>query len=175
MAGYTVFKDVNIFSFLSKKEETYNDLIKQTGKKAVKMSGVGRGGERVPGLAPGPGPQGSGLPALRASLAPLVLYSKNLVPSLKEVSQTLRSKGHMSRPPSEEAPGRLPNPQRFSISEEREPWDAQDYHPLIFQNAHITFVNEETSLLGEETSRSSLEDNLAGRRGPRKKQRLRCP
>lgn len=36
-------KDVNIFSFLSKKEETYNDLIKQIGKKAMKTGGVGAG------------------------------------------------------------------------------------------------------------------------------------
>lgn len=53
MAGNTASKDINILSFLSKKEETYNDLIKQIGKKAMKTSG---GGERVPGLGPGPGP-----------------------------------------------------------------------------------------------------------------------
>lgn len=184
VAGSAASKDVNIFSFLSKKEETYNDLIKQIGKKAMKTSGAG---ERVPGLGPGPGPglgpgsgpgpgpgpglgpQEGGLPAVPASLAPLVFYSKNRVPSLEEVSQTLRNKGHVSRPPGEEdeagSPGGgSPTSEVFvnqldRISEEGEPWDAQDYHPLIFQNPNITFVNEEAS-------KSSLEDNLAGEEGP---------
>lgn len=184
MAAHTASKDVNIFSFLSKKEETYNDLIKQIGKKAMKTSG---GGERGPGPGPGlgPGPQGNGVPAIPASLAPLVLYSKNRVPSLEEVSQTLRSKGHVSRPPSEEAraepPGDgSPTPEVFinqldRISEEGEPWDARDYHPLIFQNASITFVNEETSLLDEETSKSSLEDNLAGEERPQEEAEAEVP
>ncbi|XP_036172794.1 potassium channel subfamily K member 5 [Myotis myotis] len=198
MAGGAASKDVNIFSFLSKKEETYNDLIKQIGKKAMKTSG---GGERSPGtgprtgpgpgpgpgpgLGPGPGPQGDGLPGVPASLAPLVFYSKNRVPSLEEVSQTLRSKGHVSRAPSEEAgagppEGSSPTSEVFinqldRISEEGEPWDAQDYHPLIFQNPNITFVNEETGLLDEETSKSSLEDNLAGEEPPQEEAEAQAP
>ncbi|XP_047652251.1 potassium channel subfamily K member 5 isoform X3 [Phacochoerus africanus] len=169
VAGSTAAKDINIFSFLSKKEETYNDLIKQIGKKAMKTGG---GGERIPG----PGPQGGGLPALPSSLAPLAVYSKNRVPSLEEVSQTLRSKGHISRPPGEEAVAGGPKEvsptsevsinQLDRISEEGEPWDAQDYHPLIFQNANITFVSAEASLSDEETSKSSLEDNLAQEERP---------
>ncbi|KAI5766815.1 KCNK5 [Gulo gulo luscus] len=171
VTGSTASKDVNIFSFLSKKEETYNDLIKQIGKKAMKTSGAG---ERVP--APGLGPQGGGLPVLPTSLSPLVVYSKNRVPSLEEVSQTLRSKGHVSRPPSEEAgagPPKEGSPtsevfinQLDRISEEGEPWDAQDYHPLIFQNVSVTFANEEAGLSDEETSKSSIEDNLAGEERP---------
>lgn len=171
VAGGAASKDINIFSFLSKKEETYNDLIKQIGKKAMKTGG---GGERVPG--PGLGPQGDGLTALPTSLAPLVVYSKNRVPSLEEVSQTLRSKGHVSRPPGEEAGAGPPEEgsptsevlinQLDRISEEGEPWDAQDYHPLIFQNVSITFVNEEAGLSDEDTSKSSLEDNLVGEERP---------
>lgn len=178
IAGNAASKDVNIFSFLSKKEETYNDLIKQIGKKAMKTSG---GGDR----GPGPGPQGNGLPAIPASLAPLVLYSKNRVPSLEEVSQTLRNKGHVSRPPSEEAGAESPEdgspaPEAFNnqldrISEEGEPWDAQDYHPLIFQDTSITFVNEETSLLDEDTSKSSLEDHLAREERPQEEAEAEAP
>lgn len=161
VASSSASKDINIFSFLSKKEETYNDLIKQIGKKAMKASGPG---DRVPGQ----GPQADGLPALPASLAPLVVYSKNRVPSLEEVSQTLRSKGHVSKTPGEESGERpeedgseaLTN-QLDRISEEGEPWDAKDYHPLIFQTANIDFVHEEVGLSDEETSKSSLEDNLA--------------
>ncbi|EPY76679.1 potassium channel subfamily K member 5 [Camelus ferus] len=132
VAGSAGSKDVNIFSFLSKKEETYNDLIKQIGKKAMKTSG---GGER-----------------------------------------TLRSKGHMARPPDEEVeagPTEQGSPtsevfinQLDRISEEGELWNAQDYHPLIFQDTNITFVNEEAGVSDEETSKSSLEDNLAGEERP---------
>lgn len=174
MAGSTASKDVNIFSFLSKKEETYNDLIKQIGKKAMKTSG---GGERVPGPGHGLGPQGGdGLPSIPASLAPLVVYSKNRVPSLEEVSQTLRNKGHVSRPLGEDAAAQTPKEgyptsevfinQLDRISEEGEPWEALDYHPLIFQNANITFENEETGLSDEETSKSSVEDNLTSKEQP---------
>ncbi|XP_011799739.1 PREDICTED: potassium channel subfamily K member 5 [Colobus angolensis palliatus] len=180
--GSTASKDVNIFSFLSKKEETYNDLIKQIGKKAMKASG---GGETGPGPGPGLGPQGGGLPALPPSLAPLVVYSKNRMPTLEEVSQTLRSKGHVSRPPDEEAVARAPEdsspaPEVFMnqldrISEECEPWDAQDYHPLIFQDASITFVNAEAGLSDEETSKSSLEDNLAGEESPQQGAEAKAP
>ncbi|KAB0392213.1 hypothetical protein E2I00_012632, partial [Balaenoptera physalus] len=120
---------------------------------------------------------GGGLTALPTSLSPLVVYSKNRVPSMEEVSQTLRSKGHMSRPPGEEAGAGPPeegspasevfiNP-LDRISEEGEPWDAQDYHPLIFQNVNITFVSEEAGLSDEDASKSSLEDNLAGEERPR--------
>lgn len=196
MAGSTASKDINIFSFLSKKEETYNDLIKQIGKKAMKTSG---GGEKVLGMGPGPvlgpgqgpepgpgpGPQGGGLADVPASLAPLVFYSKNRVPSLEEVSQTLRSKGHVSRPPSEEAGAEPPEGgspasevfvnQLDRISEEGEPWDAQDYQPLIFQNDNISYVNEETGLLDEETSKSSLEDNLTGEERPQQEAEAEVP
>ncbi|XP_053458264.1 potassium channel subfamily K member 5 [Nycticebus coucang] len=180
VAGSGTSKDVNIFSFLSKKEETYNDLIKQIGKKAMKTS---RGGERGP--APGRGTQDSGLPALPPSLVPLVVYSKNRVPSLEEVSQTLRSKGHVSKTPGEEAATRAPEDgfptsemfinQLDRISEEGEPWDAQDYHPLISQNANITFVNEEAGLSDEETSKSSLEDNLAEEERPEQRPEAEVP
>ncbi|KAM6186575.1 potassium channel subfamily K member 5 [Rhynchocyon petersi] len=178
ITGNAASKDVNIFSFLSKKEETYNDLIKQIGKKAMKTSG---GGEKVPG----PGPPGGGLPGVPASLAPLVAYSKSRVPSLEEVSQTLRSKGHVSRPVGEEPETEPPKdgsqtPEVFinqldRISEEGEPWDAQDYHPLIFQNVNITFMREEAGLSDEETSKSSLDDNLAEEEQPQKGAETEAP
>ncbi|XP_058162659.1 potassium channel subfamily K member 5 [Dasypus novemcinctus] len=170
VAGGAASKDVNIFGFLSKKEETYNDLIKQIGKKALKT-----GGERAPGPGPRLAPEGGGLPALPASLEPLVGYAKTRVPSLEEVSQTLRAKGHMSRPPGEEAGAPADAPptaeaflnQLERISEEGEPWVAQDYHPLIFHRVGgVAFAREEAGLSDEDTSKSSLEDNLAGEERP---------
>lgn len=180
MTGNATSKDVNIFSFLSKKEETYNDLIKQIGKKAMKTGG---GGERVLGPGPRLGSQGNGLPAIPASLAPLVVYSKTRGPSLEEVSQTLRTKGHVSRPPGKEAEdpeAGSPTSEAFSnqldrISEEGEPWGALDYQPLIFQDPNPTFVSEEAGLLDEETSKSSLEDTLAGEGQPQEGPTAQAP
>ncbi|XP_051852839.1 potassium channel subfamily K member 5 [Antechinus flavipes] len=166
MASSGGVKDVNIFSFLSKKEETYNDLIKQIGKKGLKTSGGS--GERAIG------PE-RGRPALPAApVGPLAIYTKTRVPSYEEVSQTLRLKGHISRPqvaeigegpPSDNinSPSTVFVNQLDRISEEEgEAWDARDCHPLIFENANITFVNEEGGLSDEDTSKSSLDDNLAG-------------
>ncbi|XP_043858023.1 potassium channel subfamily K member 5 [Dromiciops gliroides] len=159
-------KDVNIFSFLSKKEETYNDLIKQIGKKGLKTSGGS--GERVGG----PDSARSALPA--PPVGPLAIYTKARVPSFEEVSQTLRLKGHVSRsqggdmgegPPSDSTntTSTVFVNQLDRISEEEsEAWDARDSRPLIFENANITFVNEEGGLSDEDTSKSSLDDNLAG-------------
>ncbi|XP_072498098.1 potassium channel subfamily K member 5 [Notamacropus eugenii] len=162
-------KDVNIFSFLSKKEETYNDLIKQIGKKGLKTSGGG--GERAVG------PE-SGRPALPSSpVGPMAIYTKTRVPSYEEVSQTLRLKGHVSRSQGGDA-GEGPHSDNTHTSstvfvnqldriseEESEAWDARDCRPLIFENANITFVSEEGGLSDEDTSKSSLDDNLAGEEG----------
>lgn len=180
MTGATAAKDINILSFLSKKEETYNDLIKQIGKKAMKTSGAG---ERVLGPSLGGSPV-PGLPGVPASLAPLVMYSKSRTPSLEEVSQTLRSKGHVSRPPNEEGGVGPPEdePPAASeglsshldrISEEGEPWDAQDYHPLISQSA--ASLAQDTGLSDEDTSKSSLEDTLAGEKRPPERPETEVP
>ncbi|XP_008591668.1 PREDICTED: potassium channel subfamily K member 5-like [Galeopterus variegatus] len=166
------------YSFITISTIGFGDFVAVSGQQTF----AGAPGRRSvfwalrPPAGPGLSPQGNGLPALPTALAPLGVYSKNWVPSLEGVSQTLRSKGHVSRPPGEEArvgPPEADSPssevlvnQLDRISEEGEPWDAQDYHPLISQNASVAFVNKEAGFSDEETSKSSLEDNLVGEERP---------
>ncbi|KAL8185626.1 UNVERIFIED_CONTAM: Potassium channel subfamily K member 5 [Gekko kuhli] len=155
-------KDVNIFSFLSKKEETYNDLIKQIGKKALKTNNDRnlKAEQAIPAIQ-------------RGSTDMKVMYTKNKLFDYDEVSLNLQN-CHVMRHLTDKHVGNSPVEgsvfvnQLDRISEEEgEAWDSRDYRPLIFENANITFVNEddddeeEDLSDDEETSKSSLDDNLA--------------
>lgn len=157
-------KDVNIFSFLSKKEETYNDLIKQIGKKALKTNSDRnlKAEQAIPALQHG-------------STDMKVMYTKNKLFDYDEVSLNLQN-CHVMRHLTDKHVGNSPVEgsvfvnQLDRISEEEgEAWDSRDYRPLIFENANITFVNEddddddeeEDLSDDEETSKSSMDDNLA--------------
>ncbi|XP_053238907.1 potassium channel subfamily K member 5 [Podarcis raffonei] len=153
-------KDVNIFSFLSKKQETYNDLIKQIGKKGLKTSNDKiLNGEPVK-------------PALQHSSQDVkVMYTRSKLFDYDEVSLGLQN-FHVMRHLTDRRIGDSPIEgsgfvnQLDRISEEEgEAWDSRDYRPLIFENANITFVNEdedeEDISDDEETSKSSMDDNLA--------------
>lgn len=160
----TNHKDVNIFSFLSKKEETYNDLIKQIGKKALKT-----GSDKILN-------SDQGKPNLQHSGKELqVIYSRNHLFNYDEVSLGLQNYHVMKhladkRVSDSSIEGNVFVNQLDRISEEEgEAWDSRDYRPLIFENANITFVNEdedededeeEDLSDDEETSKSSMDDNL---------------
>ncbi|XP_078239160.1 potassium channel subfamily K member 5 isoform X2 [Pogona vitticeps] len=149
-------KDVNIFSFLSKKEETYNDLIKQIGKKALKT-----GSDKILNSE-------QGKPNLQHSGKELqVIYSRNHLFDYGEVSLGLQNYHVMKhladkRVGDSSIEGNVFVNQLDRISEEEgEAWDSRDYRPLIFENANITFVNEDEDISDdEETSKSSMDDNL---------------
>uniref|UniRef100_A0A8D2KRL1 Potassium two pore domain channel subfamily K member 5 n=2 Tax=Varanus komodoensis TaxID=61221 RepID=A0A8D2KRL1_VARKO len=153
-------KDVNIFSFLSKKEETYNDLIKQIGKKALKTSN-----DKILNSE-------QTKPTLQHSSKELkVMYTRSKLFDYDEVSLGLQNyhvMKHLSDKHGGDSPleGNVFVNQLDRISEEEgEAWDSRDYRPLIFENANITFVNEdedeeEDISDDEETSKSSMDDNL---------------
>ncbi|KAJ7340959.1 hypothetical protein JRQ81_004246 [Phrynocephalus forsythii] len=153
-------KDVNIFSFLSKKEETYNDLIKQIGKKALKT-----GSDKILNSEQSkPNMQHSGKELQ-------VIYSRNQLFNYDEVSLGLQNYHVMKHLADKRAgdssiEGNVFVNQLDRISEEEgEAWDSRDYRPLIFENANIAFVNEdedeeEDLSDDEETSKSSMDDNL---------------
>lgn len=151
-------KDVNIFSFLSKKEETYNDLIKQIGKKALKTSS-----DKV--LKP----EQAGPTLQQASKDVKVTYTKNKLFDFDEVSLGLQNY-HVMKHLTDRRVGDSPVEGNVFVNqldriseEEGEAWDSRDSRPLIFENANITFVNEEEEDVSddEETSKSSMDDNLA--------------
>ncbi|XP_053161253.1 potassium channel subfamily K member 5 isoform X2 [Hemicordylus capensis] len=155
-------KDVNIFSFLSKKEETYNDLIKQIGKKALKTSNdkILKAEQAKP-------------TSQHTSKDVKVMYTKNNLFDYDEVSLGLQNY-HVMRHLTDRRIGDSPVEGNVFVNqldriseEEGEAWDSRDYRPLIFENANITFVNEdedeeEDISDDEETSKSSVDDNLAG-------------
>ncbi|NXC95276.1 KCNK5 protein, partial [Certhia brachydactyla] len=152
-------KDVNIFSFLSKKEETYNDLIKQIGKKALKTSN-----DKMIIV--------ENAKQMNASIDVQVTYTKTESFEYDETSLDIQN-GHVLRPLHDKHIGDSPLEGTMFVNqldriseEEGEVWDSRDYRPLIFENANITFVNEdddeeEDISDDEETSKSSMDDNLA--------------
>ncbi|XP_030413138.1 potassium channel subfamily K member 5 [Gopherus evgoodei] len=154
-------KDVNIFSFLSKKEETYNDLIKQIGKKALKTSND----KMIKAENAKPNIQNANRDAL-------VTYTKSKSFDYDNVSLGLKN-GHIMRHLNDKRTGDSPLEGTVFINqldriseEEGEVWDSRDYRPLIFESANINFVNEEEDdeedlSDDEETSKSSMDDNLA--------------
>ncbi|XP_009878766.1 PREDICTED: potassium channel subfamily K member 5 [Charadrius vociferus] len=154
-------KDVNIFSFLSKKEETYNDLIKQIGKKALKTNN-----DKIIKV------ENAKQNMQNASIDAQVTYTKTNSFEYDEASLDIQN-GHVLRPLHDKRIGDSPLEGTMFVNqldriseEEGEVWDSRDYRPLIFENANITFVNEdddeeEEISDDEETSKSSMDDNLA--------------
>uniref|UniRef100_A0A8C8RHC4 Potassium two pore domain channel subfamily K member 5 n=1 Tax=Pelusios castaneus TaxID=367368 RepID=A0A8C8RHC4_9SAUR len=154
-------KDVNIFSFLSKKEETYNDLIKQIGKKALKTSN----NKMIKAENANPNTQNNKKEAQ-------VMYTKSKPFSYDQVTLGLQN-SHVMRHLNDIRTGDGPLESTMFVNqldriseEEGEAWDSRDCRPLIFESANIRFVNEEEDdeedlSDDEETSKSSMDDNLA--------------
>ncbi|XP_073527815.1 potassium channel subfamily K member 5 [Phyllobates terribilis] len=145
-------KDANILSFLCKKEETYNDLIKQIGKNGLKT-----GGDRIlhgdlPGNVPNKGKD------------MMVVYTKRNGYGYDAVTFSNGLQNENGVKPLQDKETTIFINQLDRISEEEgEPWESKDYKPLIFQN-NITFVNEEEedgdNSEDEEKSKSSIEENF---------------
>ncbi|NXN18924.1 KCNK5 protein, partial [Indicator maculatus] len=164
-------KDVNIFSFLSKKEETYNDLIKQIGKKALKTNN-----DKMIKV------ENAKQNMQNASIDAQVIYTKAESFEYDETALDMEN-GHVLRPLHDKRIGDSPLEGTIFVNqldriseEEGEAWDSRDYRPLIFENANITFVNEddddeeeEDMSDDEETSKSSMDDNLAEETEPANK------
>uniref|UniRef100_A0A8B9SLV2 Potassium two pore domain channel subfamily K member 5 n=1 Tax=Anas platyrhynchos TaxID=8839 RepID=A0A8B9SLV2_ANAPL len=141
-------KDVNIFSFLSKKEETYNDLIKQIGKKALKTNN-----DKIIKV------ENTKQNMQNASKDAQVTYTKTESFEYDESSLDIQN-GHVLRHLHDKRIGDSPLEGTMFVNqldriseEEGEVWDSRDYRPLIFENANITVYDEETS-------KSSMDDNL---------------
>ncbi|XP_073412391.1 potassium channel subfamily K member 5 [Dendrobates tinctorius] len=149
-------KEVNILSFLCRKEETYNDLIKQIGKNGLK-----NGGDRIlngdlPGNVPNKGKD------------MMVVYTKRNGYGYDAVTFSNSQEKENGVKPLQDKEATIFINQLDRISEEEgEPWESKDYKPLIFQN-NITFVNEEEeeeeedgdNSEDEEKSKSSIEENI---------------
>ncbi|XP_066451401.1 potassium channel subfamily K member 5 [Eleutherodactylus coqui] len=149
-------KDINILSFLSKKEETYNDLIKQIGKNGLKSGGDRLLKGDLPGTVPNKGKE------------MMVVYTKRNGFGYDAVTFSNGHQKENGMRPLQDKEATIFINQLDRISEEEgEPWESKDYKPLIFQN-NINFVNEEEdedeeeecdNSEDEEKSKSSIEEN----------------
>ncbi|RXM37323.1 Potassium channel subfamily K member 5 [Acipenser ruthenus] len=141
-------EDVNIFNFLSKKQVGYNDLIKQIGTTngTAVCSGSTHNNkilsfERSPRLK------------RSRSQGDLEMYSMNkgFMYDNPSVLQAMSGKEEM-----EIFENQLDKDER----ENRGRWDPKGYQALIFQNANITFIDEENLMEEESKGKFLLDDNV---------------
>ena len=200
--------DVNIFGFLSKKQEGYNDLIKQIGAKKDRglngsacgsptsggvggVGGIGGGGEGVSkdmsrSKSCNDAVSYNGHPILSLEQSPRqkrrysfsdrvgVAFSKSksyllgsdsgllLTDDLAEAEaeQDRMYENQLDKDVDPEHGGLLGSGGGMGGSRR---WDSKEYQPLTFQNANITFIDEENLLknnLGAEGGEEEEEDDV---------------
>ncbi|XP_030248269.1 potassium channel subfamily K member 5a [Sparus aurata] len=166
--------DVNIFSFLSKKQEGYNDLIKQIGTKKdgrsnsssvntiIKVKEIGRS------KSCNDAPKFNGHTILSLDRSPrqkrrysfsdrvTVAFSKSKNYLLGSDNGLLLTEDHVEGNLELDQDQMYENQLDKDIDLEnrvgdygaggRRTWDSKEYHPLTFQNANITFIDEENFL-----------------------------
>ncbi|XP_035024821.2 potassium channel subfamily K member 5a [Hippoglossus stenolepis] len=165
--------DVNIFSFLSKKQEGYNDLIKQIGsKKKDRISGsVGNAIDKSKDInrskSCNDAPMYNTILSLDRSPRQKRRYSfsdRVTVAFSKSKNYLLGSdNGLLLTEDQVEGDLELDQDQMYENQLDkdvdiekrgvgecgtggRRTWDSKEYHPLTFQNANITFIDEENFL-----------------------------
>ncbi|XP_032876464.1 potassium channel subfamily K member 5-like [Amblyraja radiata] len=158
--------EVNIFRFLSKKQESYNDLIKQIGSKTLKGSNSNSNSSSSNDLL-----RGAEVPAKAAAGAAKDLegglsgrefrrtglkrsrYEPSKLSGLQvtEIAAPLNNeKDPHSRPQRE-------NQLDKAAREDRAAWDMHAHPPLFFENANIRFIDEQNLLSDEEKADLSVD------------------
>ncbi|XP_006626426.1 potassium channel subfamily K member 5a [Lepisosteus oculatus] len=157
--------DANIFKFLSKKEEGYNDLIKQIGVKNG-SAGRGDGGSNVRSKSCNGNVNeilkfdSSPRQRRRHSFGDSVLFSKRrcLLTEEEENRELLPDlSGKMDLEMREQA---YENQLDKEGREGRYGWACKEYQALIFQNANITFIDEENLLNDDSKTKISTDENV---------------
>lgn len=163
--------DVNIFSFLSKKQEGYNDLIKQIGpKKDGRRNGssvntISNSKETGRSKSCNDAPMFNTILSLdrsprqkrRYSFSDrvTVAFSKSKNYLLGSDNGLLLTEDHVEGDLDFDQDQMYENQLDKDMDLEnggdcgaggRRTWDSNEYHPLMFQNANITFIDEENFL-----------------------------
>ncbi|XP_041669432.1 potassium channel subfamily K member 5a [Cheilinus undulatus] len=165
--------DVNIFSFLSKKQEGYNDLIKQIGTKRDSRSSssssntTNKAKEMNRSKSCNDAPMFNGHTILSLDRSPRqkrrYSFSDRVTVALSKSKNYLLGTDNGSLLTEDQAEAELEQDQMFENQLDkdvdienagmgdcgasgRRPWDSKDYHPLTIQNANITFIDEENFL-----------------------------
>uniref|UniRef100_A0A8C6V1G0 Potassium channel, subfamily K, member 5a n=1 Tax=Neogobius melanostomus TaxID=47308 RepID=A0A8C6V1G0_9GOBI len=176
--------DVNIFSFLSKKKEGYNDLIKQIGNKtdnqpngsAINVIRKAKSKDMGRSQSFNDAPVFNGHTILSLDMSPrqkrrysfsdrvTVAFSKSKNYLLGTDSGLLLTEDHVE---NEVSPDSLfENQLDKDVDIEngsggncgKRTWDNKEYHALAIQNANITFIDEE-NFLGSNLEEEEEEDN----------------
>ncbi|KAJ8289572.1 hypothetical protein GJAV_G00002810 [Gymnothorax javanicus] len=171
--------DVNIFSFLSKKQEGYNDLIKQIGSKKESPGsngGVGGGGYATKDQGRSKSCSDaicSGNTILNFDRSPrqkrrysfsdrmTVAFSKskNYLMGLEEGMLLTETQGDLEAQDGKMYENQLDK--EGSGTEGGRAWDSKEYQSLIFPNANITFIDEENLLNEDGQTKLSTSDENA--------------
>ncbi|MBN3282277.1 KCNK5 protein, partial [Polyodon spathula] len=146
----TTTGDINIFNFLSKKQVSYNDLIKQIGTTngtAVRSGSTHNNKilsfERSPRLK------------RSHSQGDMEMYSMNkgFMYDRPSILQAMSEKEELELEIFE---NQLDKDERENGGR----WDPKGYQSFIFQNANITFIDEENLMEAESKEKFSLDDNV---------------
>ncbi|MGH0171000.1 UNVERIFIED_CONTAM: hypothetical protein FKN15_059782 [Acipenser sinensis] len=160
-ASNTPTKDFNIFNFLSKKQVGYNDLIKEIGTTNGRAVRRGSNHNKILSF--------DSSPRLKRSYTQgdMEMYSMNkrFLYDNPSILQAMGNRG-LLHPLGEKEELELDIFENQLDKDERENggrWNSKGYQALIFQNANITFIDEE-NLMEEEEEESkgefSLDDNV---------------
>ncbi|XP_048387928.1 potassium channel subfamily K member 5a isoform X2 [Stegostoma tigrinum] len=154
--------EVNIFRFLSKKQESYNDLIKQIGSKTLKSSSTKLLGVEVP-AKPTTKDDGSGMfgtVQLRQTVAlKRFCYEPASLPAIEDTEMTAPL--NEGKDPNSQPDYTLQENQLDKITrEDRSLWDTRSHPPLFFENVNIRFIDEQNLLSDDEKVELSLDENF---------------
>uniref|UniRef100_A0A087XQH6 Potassium channel, subfamily K, member 5a n=1 Tax=Poecilia formosa TaxID=48698 RepID=A0A087XQH6_POEFO len=165
--------DVNIFSFLSKKKEGYNDLIKQIGSKNEGNHRTGDSSKKAKDMSRSKScndaPEFNGHTILSLDRSPrqkrrysfsdrvTVAFSKSKNYLLGSDNGLLLTEDQGEGDPERDQNQMYENQLDKDVDVEtkaagdcgvggRRTWDSKEYHPLTIQNANITFIDEENFL-----------------------------
>ncbi|KAM9842467.1 potassium channel subfamily K member 5-like [Aulostomus maculatus] len=181
--------DVNIFSFLSKKQEGYNDLIKQIGSKhdgrnngsTGNTKGKAKETNRSKSCNDAPVFNGHTILSLDRSPRQKRRYSFTVAFSKSKNYLMGSDNGLLLTEDQVEGDAELDQEQMYENQLDKDvdlesrggrecgrggrgTWDSKEYHSLTFQNANITFIDEENFLgnnLEEEEEEEDDDDSKA--------------
>ncbi|XP_041044806.1 potassium channel subfamily K member 5a [Carcharodon carcharias] len=153
--------EVNIFRFLSKKQESYNDLIKQIGSKTLKNNSSKLLGVQVP-AKPTTKDESKGKPGavqLRKIGLRRFCYEPPNLPVIDDTEITVplsEGKDLNTQPDCTTQENQLDKTAREDCSV----WDTRARPPLFFENVNIRFIDEQNLLSDDEKVELSLDENL---------------
>lgn len=149
--------DVKIFTFLSKKPEGYNDLIKQIGNKPLKNGGetIRNGTVTVKNDRLNNSSRG---PVVMFTKTKEIKFSENKVPNRNEEEETKTLCDQDSVSHTQELS--LENQLDKTKHCEAESWHCRTYNSPAFDRVNIMFANEADLLEYERNSRYSTDENV---------------